>query len=310
MIDAVAWDVDLRLDDRLSSLRARSLQTRPSAYPPPSRPLQIVPELMSDELGAPSGARVGGSAAAGRLPNSEVGDVWAAGSSRQRWARRRAPPILARRLGLEIGPGRAGLSAPPRTWRLGTTQSPPGAGSNAPRCAVRPCCSRPYASPRVEPAWGSALRDGSPRASQGLPPGLWRPGGHGWPLHQPYGRRPSHPLRILAPRRAGMSGRSVRARRSGPGGASNWQVRSEPAFIGGGRRVPAPPERSTAPRRARAQPPTRAQPRRPRRGRVALALPHGRFGTRWPRAWDAKPLQIGPSSERAREDSNLRPSVP
>jgi hypothetical protein len=96
-----------------------------------------------------------------------------------------------------------------------------------------------------------------------------------------------------------MSGRSVRARRSGPGGASNWQVRSEPAFIGGRRRVPAPPERSTAPRRARAQPPTRAQPRRPRRGRVALALPHGRFGTRWPRAWNAKPLQVAPQ-QRAR----------
>jgi hypothetical protein len=157
-------------------VRARFKRGLPPAYPPPSRPLQIVPELMWDELGAPSGARVGGSAAAGRLPNSEVGDVWAGGLSRQRWARRRAPPILARRLGLEIGPGRAGLSAPPRTWRLGTTQSPPGAGSNAPRCAVRPWCSRPYASPRVEPAWGSALRDGSPRASQGLPPASGGPG--------------------------------------------------------------------------------------------------------------------------------------
>src|SRR5512133_3217495 len=73
-------------------VRARFKRGLPPAYPPPSRPLQIVPELMWDELGAPSGARVGGSAAAGRLPNSEVGDVWAGGLSRQRWARRRAPP--------------------------------------------------------------------------------------------------------------------------------------------------------------------------------------------------------------------------
>src|SRR5213596_2411474 len=36
------------------------------------------------------------------------------------------PPILARRLGLAIGPGRTGLSAPPPTWRPWNSRKPAG----------------------------------------------------------------------------------------------------------------------------------------------------------------------------------------
>ena len=58
----------------------------------------------------------------------------------------------------------------------GTAESRPRVGTNAPRCVVRRWCSRPCALRRVETSGGSALRDGSPRASQESPPASGGPG--------------------------------------------------------------------------------------------------------------------------------------
>jgi hypothetical protein len=114
------------------------------------------------------GVRVGGGATSRRLANSEVKAVWASGLSVGAWARRRAPPILARRLGLAIALGARRLSAPSATWRLCTAEGPATGAKNAPRCVVRARRSGPCELSRVERG-GSPLGDGSPGQPE-LPP--------------------------------------------------------------------------------------------------------------------------------------------
>jgi len=99
----------------------------------------------------------------------------------------RAPPILTRRLELQVGGRRGRLSAPPRRWRLGTRGACPRCGGPS-RADARQRGPYPHGWASVQPARPrrvpscSAPGEGVGLARDSPPPAAR---GHGWPTASP-----------------------------------------------------------------------------------------------------------------------------